>query len=176
MRLACASRFSATGNLTPVRYAHTATLLNSGQVLLTGGVATPGSVKTSGSATASAELYTPAVLVLAPVLFSVSGDGKGQGAIWHAQTGQIASADNPAVAGGAVSMYTTSLTDGSVIAPQVIVGGRLAQVLYFGAAPGYPRYYQVNVRMPAGVAPGPAISVRLNHLGRSSNEVTMGVQ
>lgn len=170
------SRFSATGNLTSVRYAHTATLLNSGQVLVTGGVVTPGSANSAGSATASAELYTPAVLVRAPVLFSVSGDGNGQGAIWHAQTGQIASADNPAVAGEAVSMYTTSLTDGSGIAPQVIVGGRLAQVLYFGAAPGYPGYYQVNVRMPAGVAPGPAIAVRLNHLGRSSNEVTIAVQ
>ena len=45
-------------------------------------------------------------------------------------------------------MYTTSLTDGSVIAPQVIVGGRLAQVLYFGAAPGYPGYYQVNFGVP----------------------------
>lgn len=73
-------------------------------------------------------------------------------------------------------MYTTSLTHGSVIAPQVIVGCRLAQVLYFGAAPTYPGYYQLNIRMPAGVAPGPAISVRLNHLGRSSNEVTLGVQ
>jgi len=168
------SEFSATGNLTSVRYAHTATLLNSGQVLLTGGSAT--SVSGSVSAIASAELYTPAVLVPAPLLFSLSGDGKGQGVIWHATTGQIASADNPAAAGEAVSMYTTSLTDGSVIAPQVIVGGRRAEVLYFGAAPGYPGYYQVNVRMPAGVAPGPAISVRLNHLGRSSNEVTLGVQ
>ena len=130
------SRFSATGNLTSVRYAQTATLLNSGQLLLTGGSATP--ISASSSAIASAELYTPAVLVPAPVLFSLSGDGKGQGAIWHAQTGQIASADNPVVAGEAISMYTTSLTDGSVIAPQVIVGGRLAQVLYFGAAPALP--------------------------------------
>jgi hypothetical protein len=38
-------------------------------------------------------------------------------------------------------MYTTSLADGNVTPPQVIVGGRLAQVLYFGAAPGYPGYY-----------------------------------
>ena len=124
----------------------------------------------------SAELYTPAVLVPAPALFSLSGDGKGQGAIWHAQTGQIASADNPAVAGEALSMYTTSLADGSVIPPQVVVGGRLAQVLYFGAAPGYPGYYQVNFVVPSGVAPGPAVSVRLTYLGRSSNAVTIGVR
>jgi uncharacterized protein (TIGR03437 family) len=124
----------------------------------------------------SAELYTPAVLVQAPELFTMSGDAKGQGAIWRPQTGQIASADNPAAAGEALSMYTTSLADASVIRPQVIVGGRLAQVLYYGAAPGYPGYYQVNFVVPAGVPAGPAVSVRLTYIGRSSNPVTIGVQ
>jgi len=47
------------------------------------------------NAMSSAELYTPAVLVPAPALFSASGNGKEQGAIWQAQTGQIATADNP---------------------------------------------------------------------------------
>src|SRR5439155_14522849 len=84
--------------------------------------------------------------------------------------------DNPASAGEALSMYTTRLADGSVIAPQVIVGGRLAQVLYYGAAPGYPSYYQVNFVVPNGVPPGPAVSVRLTYLGRSSNAVAIGVQ
>jgi uncharacterized protein (TIGR03437 family) len=76
-------------------------------------------------------------LIPAPVLFSLSGDGRGQGAIWYAQTGQTASGGNPAVAEGALSMYTTSLADGGVIPPQVAIGGRLAEVLYFGAS-GYP--------------------------------------
>ena len=31
-------------------------------------------------------------------------------------------------------MYTTSLAEGSVIPPQIIVGGRIAQVLYFGGS------------------------------------------
>jgi uncharacterized protein (TIGR03437 family) len=106
----------------------------------------------------------------------MSGNGQGQGAIWHAQTGQIASADNSAVPGEALSMYTTSLTDGSVIPPQIAVGGRLAQVLYFGAAPGYPGYSQVNFRAPGDVTPGSAVPVRLNYLGRGSNTVTIGVQ
>ena len=61
-------------------------------------------------------------------------------------TGLIASADNPAVAGEAASMYTTSLTDGSVIAPQVIVGGRLAQVLYYGPLPVIPVTTQGELR------------------------------
>jgi galactose oxidase-like protein len=167
------SGFSETGNLSSARYAHTATLLNSGQVLLTGGFTTRMNV--SGTPVASAELYTPAVLVPAPVLFSLSGDGKGQGAIWHAQTGQIASAGGPAVAGEALSMYTTSLADGGVIPPQVAIGGRLAEVLYFGAS-GYPGYNQVNFRVPDGMPPGAAVSVRLTYLGRSSNAVGIGVQ
>lgn len=45
-----------------------------------------------------------------------------------------------------------------------------------GAAPGYPGYCQVNFLGASGIAPGPAVSVRLTYLGRSSNEVTLGVQ
>jgi uncharacterized protein (TIGR03437 family) len=112
----------------------------------------------------------------APVLFSLFGDSRGQGAIWHSTTGEIASASNPAVAGEALSMYTNNLMDGAVIPPQVIVGGRLAEILYFGPAPGYPRYNQVNFRVPSGVASAIAVSVRLTYLGRTSNELTIGVQ
>jgi uncharacterized protein (TIGR03437 family) len=63
-----------------------------------------------------------------------------------------------------------------VITPQVIVGGRLAQVLYYGAAPGYPGYDQVNFVVPDSVPTGPAVSVRLTYIGRSSNAVTLAVQ
>jgi hypothetical protein len=174
------SGFSTTGSLTLARYGHTAALLNNGQVLITGGIATASSsqpiVGGSISSLSSAELYTPAVLIPASRLFSMTNDGKGQGAIWHAQTGQVASAENPAVAGEALSMYTTSLADQSVVPPQVAIGGRVGQVLYFGAAPRYPGYYQVNFIVPDGIPPGSAVPVRLTYLGRFSNEVTVGVQ
>jgi uncharacterized protein (TIGR03437 family) len=57
-----------------------------------------------------------------------------------------------------------------------VVGGRLAQIQFFGDAPGYPGYYQVNFQVPANVAAGSAVPVRLTYLGRTSNQVTIGVQ
>lgn len=167
--------FAVAGNLETGRFGHQATLLNDGRVLITGGCFST-SPQDAPQALASAEIYTPAVLVQAPVLFSLSGDGGGQGAIWQVQTGQIASSQNPAVAGEILAMYTTSLFEGGAIAPQVAVGGRLAEILFFGAAPGYPGYYQVNFRVPIGIPPGSGVPVRLTYLGRPSNQVGIVVQ
>ena len=162
--------FSRTGEMNAGRRDHTATLLPDGTVLIAGGQGPDAGIL------ASAELYHPLVPVPAPVLFSLSGDGKGQGAIWHAATGQAASADNPAIAGETLSMYTTSLVNSGIIPPQVAVGNRLAEILYFGGAPGYPGYNQVNFRLPNGVPSGPAVPVRLTYVGRPSNEVIIGVR
>ena len=167
--------FSPTGSMAQNREGHTATLLNDGRVLMAGGVFFAG-INNCCSTTASAELYIPAALVLAPRLFSLSGDGQGQGAIWDATTGLVPSSVMPAVAGEILSMYTSGLSEGSVIPPQVSMGGSLAQILYFGDAPGYPGFFQVNFRVPNGIAPGSAVPVRLTYLGRSSNEVTVAVQ
>ncbi len=162
--------FSVTATMTTGRHEHTSTLLPDGTVLIAGGFSI------WPSPTSTAELYRPPALVSAPSLFSLSGDGQGRAAIWDAITGQIISASNPAGAGQALSMYTTNLIEAGLIPPQIAIGGHLAQILYFGDAPGYPGYFQVNFRMPGGVAPGSAVPVRLTYLGRSSNVVTIGAQ
>jgi hypothetical protein len=162
--------FSLSVDMITPRHQHTSTLLPDGTVLLAGGYFL------YPSPTPSAEVYRPAVLVADPSLFSTSQDGKGQGAIWHASTGQLASVNAPAAAGEILSMYTTTLIAGGIIPPGISIGGRPAETLFFGNAPGYPGFNQVNVRVPDGIAPGPAVSVRLSYLGRFSNEVTIVVQ
>ena len=157
--------FGFAGSMTTSRSLHQTTLLPDGTVLISG-----------GDPLGSAEIYTPQFLVAAPALFSLSGDGTGQGAIWHADTGKIVSSGNTAIAGDVLSLYTTGLIEGGAIPPLVAVGGKLSEILYFGDAPGYPGYFQVNFRVPSGVAPGSAISVRLTYLSRPSNAVTIGVQ
>jgi uncharacterized protein (TIGR03437 family) len=109
-------------------------------------------------------------------LFSLSEDGKGQGAILHAGTARIVSPTDPAVAGEALEIYGTGLVDGSAIPPQMSIGAVLTEVLYFGKAPGFAGLNQVNIRVPPGITPGAAIGVRMNYLSRPSNQVTIAVK
>jgi len=151
--------FLSAGNIAA---AGTSTLLPDGSVLIAGG--------------SSAEVFRPSVLIGAPKLVSTPEDGNSQAAIWHAATGRLVSIDAPAVAGESLSMYTSGLLAGGVIPPQVAIGGRSARIRFFGRAPGYPDFDQVNFSIPAGVVPGPAVPLRLTYLGRSTNEVTIAVQ
>jgi hypothetical protein len=162
--------FHVAGNMATARHSHTATLLPDGTVLIAGGY------RSWPLPTSSSEIYEPPVLQAGPFLFSLSQDGRGQGAILHPGTADVASPSNPAEVGEPLEIYCTGLVDGSVIPPQVAIGGQMAEILFFGNAPGWPGLNQLNVRVPSDVAPGPAVPVRLTYLGRPSNEVTIGVR
>jgi len=167
--------FLPTGSLSAARGTHTATLLADGRVLVAGG-ASYGGIGIFGGTLSSAELYTPDVLVPAPALVSLSGDGRGQGAIFHGGTTHVADARDPAAAGESVDIYCVGLTTDSAIPPQIAIGGRMARLLRTSQVPGLPGVIQVTVSVPGGIAPGTAVSVRLTYIGRPSNEVTLAVQ
>ena len=111
--------------MNPRRNSHTSTLLADGTVLLAGGW-------TGAAVITSAEIYRPGLLIPSLALLSLSGDGRGQGAILHAGTPRLVSSSDPAVAGQYLEIYLRGLTNGSVIPPQVSIGGRMAEVLWFG--------------------------------------------
>jgi hypothetical protein len=161
--------FTASGRMA-WRRGGPSTLLPDGTVLVAGGQDVMGNF----GAGASAEIYYPALLIPPPVLLPVSGSS--QAAILHAATQQLVAPDNPAVGGEILEIFLTGLADGSVIPPQVAIGAHMAEVLFFGKAPGYAELNQVNVRVPSGITPGSAVSVRLTYIGRPSNEVTIAVQ
>jgi Galactose oxidase, central domain len=167
--------FVPTGGMMAARETHTATLLKDGRVLLIGGVSY-GGIGIFGGTLASAELYSPDVLAPGPALVSLSGDGQGQGVIFHAGTTYVAGPDDPAAVGESVDIYCIGLTSGSMISPQVAIGGRMAALVAVSKVPGIAGVDQVRVRVPSGIAPGSAVRVRLTYLDRPSNEVSIGVR
>jgi uncharacterized protein (TIGR03437 family) len=60
----------------------------------------------------------------------------------------------------------------TLAAPNVLVDNQPAEVPFSGLAPGFPGLYQVNVRLPRGLAPGPH-KLGLEIGGRRANEVTV---
>lgn len=129
---------------------------------LTGSSATLEVVSPNGS-----ETTTISLAAVAPGVFSFSSDGKGPGAILHANFTPVTD-QNPASAGEVVLIYLTGLgattppvADGvlaptapAVVRPTVTIGGRTATVDYAGTAPGFAGLYQINAAVPAGTPAG----------------------
>jgi uncharacterized protein (TIGR03437 family) len=59
--------------------------------------------------------------------------------------------------------------------PAVTIGGRAAQVLFSGIAPGNAGLYQINVVIPSGVTPGDDVPITVTTLDGSTDTVTIAV-
>ena len=107
----------------------------------------------------------------APALFTLSQDGIGPAAAQHDSDSSNVTAGRPATAGEVIRLYATGL--GAVqpgvesgAAPgglsraagtvTVTIGGQTAEAQFAGLAPNFAGLYQINVRVPAGVAAGDA--------------------
>ena len=133
----------------------------------------------------SAPDATPAVRVpvraVDPGIFFQAGTGLG--AILVGGTGKT-TIERAAYEGDVLEIYCTGLgalrpnpqngLTETVARPRVLVGGREADVLFSGSAPGFPGLYQVNARVPGGLAAGSQPLTMLVD-GPASNEVQVVV-
>lgn len=128
------------------------------------------------TAAGTSETVRVPVVRVHPGLFFDSASGFG--AILIAGTGQVTQV-RPAGAGEVLEVYATGFgpvqnaaggTRETTIRPEAMLGGRPAEVLFSGLAPGFSGLYQINVRVPAGLAAG-ASTLRLTASGIASNEV-----
>jgi uncharacterized protein (TIGR03437 family) len=75
---------------------------------------------------------------------------------------------------GPVEGSAATNLDYTVITPSAYIDGRTAEVLFSGLAPGFVGLYQVNLRLPVGIAAGTHTLV-LESNGRRSNQVLFAV-
>ncbi len=79
---------------------------------------------------------------------------------------------NPPVSGSPALDNPLSTT---VETPTVLVGGRQAIVAFTGLTPGLVGLWQINVNVPAEVAPGDSVSLQLVYGNALSNSVIIAV-
>lgn len=133
----------------------------------------------------------------APGVFSLSQDGKGQGAVLIANTDIIAApagsipgrSTRPAQPGEFITIFSTGLgqvnppldtgvaatANATVSTPSITIDGVPANVQFSGMAPGFVGLNQVNVQVPAGTRSASNIPVVLTIDGKQSNTVTIAV-
>jgi uncharacterized protein (TIGR03437 family) len=88
---------------------------------------------------------------------------------------------SPAIADGAAPCPLSGCPAGAqqritTTTPVVLVGGIQATVEFHGLAPQFPGVYQVNFKVPTGVATGNSVSLQLQIGGISSNSTTLAIQ
>ena len=135
---------------------------------------------------------TVPVAVALPGIFALNASGSGPGAILNVDY-SVNSASNPVAAGGAIQVFGTgggAIVGGAVdgaLAPAAgslvtqpvtaTIGGVAANVFYAGPAPGLVNgVMQVDITIPAGLAPGPQPLVITVGTASSQKGITVAVQ
>ena len=148
--------------------------------------------------TVSGRPAPPEQVTLAAVQPGIFDIGGGKGAVLIANTdilvapvGSIPGRQTrPAAGGEFLSIFCTGLgaTNPTVLAGQpgggqpvttpvtATLGGLSAPVTFAGLAPGFVGLYQVNVKVPEGVAAGDAVSLVITQAEVSSNTVTIAIE
>jgi uncharacterized protein (TIGR03437 family) len=132
-----------------------------------------------------------------PGIYTVSQDGKGQGAITIGDTGLLAApaADNarPVQRGETITIYLSGLgpvdnapPDGTpasvdtpsttLTTPMVTIGDAPADVQFSGLAPGQAGTYQIVALVPDSAPSGDAVTLVVTMNGVPSNPVTIAIQ
>ncbi len=107
------------------------------------------------------------VAVAGPSVSATAGD------VLEVYCAGLGAVNSPPAAGEAASLTSLSRT---VLPVTATVGGVAAEVPFSGLAPGFVGLYQVNVAVPTGVSPGPAVAVVLKEGSFSSPLVTVPIQ
>lgn len=117
--------------------------------------------------------WTLPVAAAAPAIFTLDSSGQGAAAVLN-QDNSVNAPGNPAARGSVIQIFATGvnvpnavtggITNGGsqyALAPvSVTLGGADAFIQYAGPAPGaVAGLFQVNAIVPAGVTPGPAVSI-----------------
>lgn len=128
-----------------------------------------------------------------PGIFSVTQDGKGQGAVVGSDQVTVAGRGAPVTRGEAIVIYCTGL---GAVTPTATVGvpasatqlsstistvtvdidGKQAQVLFSGLTPGFAGLYQVNAVVPNDAPLGDVVPLTISTQGRTSNSVTISIK
>lgn len=160
-------------------------------------VAGPINVTVNHVSSTSASVTGPDATATAPAIFTLSGNGEGQGVVLVAGTGLIARATRDAFSraprrGELVEIYCTGLgrldfppltgqpartepLARTLETPEVTIGGVPAEVSFSGLTPGTVGLYQINAKIAATAQTGIAVPLTVRMGGKLSNTVTIAV-
>lgn len=127
-----------------------------------------------------------------PAVFTANQQGTGQAIVIVGNTGHLADAAHPVKAGDEIVIFCSGLgavtprvASGAAApskplskteTPNLTIGGRPAEVLFSGLAPGFAGLYHVRAVVPHGVAPGAEVPIVLTVAGQNSPVVTIAVK